>query len=60
MIGDDQQRGGIAERFVAREPCRIGVAVRTDDRQVLHARMQRAGDVAGAAFARKQAVGVET
>jgi hypothetical protein len=59
VIGDDQQRGGIAECLVPREPCWIGMAVRTDDRQVLDARMQCAGDVAGAAVAGEQAVGVK-
>ncbi len=33
MVRRQQQFGGIAEGFVAREPARIGVAVRADDRQ---------------------------
>jgi hypothetical protein len=58
VIGDDEQRRRIRKRLVLREPRRIGVSVRTDDRQVLDRAIELARDRAGLGIGRKQAIGM--
>ena len=56
VVGRDQQLGRIGEGFVQREPGRIGVAVRADDRQVLDFGIQPAGHGARLRIRWKQAI----
>jgi hypothetical protein len=59
MVRHDQQVRRIGEGLVIGEPCRIGVAMRADDRQVGHRGIEGARDVAGARLGREQAVGMK-
>jgi hypothetical protein len=59
MVRHDKQFGGIGEGFVAREPARIGMAVRADDRQVADKPIEPARQRAGARLDRKQTVFVQ-
>ena len=50
VVGHDEQLRRIRERLVQRIPARIGVAVRADDRQVLDAGIEVAGERARMRF----------
>lgn len=57
MIGMEQQLRRIAEGRIAREPGRIGMPVRADDRQARHLLVESARDIALRRVGRKEAVG---
>ena len=59
MVGHDQQRRRVGERRVVGEPLRIGVAVRADDRQVAHRRVERRGRAARGGIGGEEPVGME-
>ena len=59
VIGREQQAGRIGERHVVREPFRIGMPVRADDRQVLDEAVEFAGDGSRGRVDRKQPIGIE-
>ena len=59
MVGRHEQLRGVGKRLVLSKPARIGMAVRADDRQIAHLFVQRAGQIAGAALGREQAVVVQ-
>ena len=59
VVGLEQQRGRIAERRIQREPCRIGMAVGADDRQVGHLDIELARQRPHAGIGREQAVWVQ-
>jgi hypothetical protein len=59
VVRDDQQARRIGERLVEGIPARIGVAVRTDDRQVLYGGVECAGDRTHARLGREQQIGVD-
>ena len=56
MIRHDQQLRRIGERFVERVPARVGMAMRTDDRQPLHALIEGAGDRTHSVLGGEQAI----
>ena len=56
MVGRDEQLRRIGERRVRRKPARVGVAMRADDRQVLHAGVEIAGSGARLRLRRKKQV----
>ena len=58
VIGHHEQFRRVREPRVFGEPARIAMAVRAQDRQVLDAVIERAGQIAQAGFHREQAVGV--
>jgi hypothetical protein len=60
MVGRQQQAGRVAPARVGREPARIGMAVRRNDRQRRDLRIERACDRALVGIAREQPVGRET
>jgi hypothetical protein len=59
MIGDDEERRGIAERLVVGEPRGIGVAVRAHDGEIGNLGVQPPRDRALAGLRREQSVGVK-
>jgi hypothetical protein len=59
VVGLQQQLAGVAERFVQREPRRVGMAMRADDRQVRDFGVEFARDRPYAGFGGEQAVGVQ-
>ena len=59
MIRRNEQGGRIGERCVVGEPLRIGMPMRAHDRQVLHRRVQCAGERALARLRGEQTVGIE-
>jgi hypothetical protein len=59
VVGLQQQLGRIAERLVESEPRRIGVPVRTDDRQSGDFRVELASQRSHAGICGKQSVGVQ-
>ena len=58
MIGMQEQFGRIAERFVRREPFRIGMPVGRDDGQTGNFAIQLARDRSHPRIGRKKPVGV--
>ena len=59
VVGDDEQLGGIGKWLVLGEPARIGMAMRTDDRQVGDRSMEVTGQCARGWVRRKQSVRIE-
>ena len=59
MIRREQQFGRVGERLVPGEPLRIGVSVRTDDRQLGNFVVQALRDAASCGVSGKQPVGVQ-
>ncbi len=59
VVRRDEQRRGVGERRVVGEPLRIGVAVRTDDGQILHRRVQAARESADRRVGGEQPVGIQ-
>ena len=59
VIRRDEQRRSVGERRVVGEPLRIGVAVRAHDRQVLHRRVEAAGERARRRVGREEPVRME-
>src|SRR5690606_7642267 len=59
VVRHQQQLGGVGEGLVAGPPGRIGVAMRADDRQPGHLRVQATGDRALRGIGREQAVFVQ-
>ena len=56
MVGMQQQFGRIAKRLVISEPRRIGMPMRTDDRQIGDIGIELARKGADAGFRREQAI----
>ena len=56
VIGHKQQLGRVLERRIGRPPARIGVPVRTYDRQAGDLGVKRAGDVSRGRIGRKQPI----
>ena len=59
VVRREQQFGRVGERLVPGEPLRIGVAVRTDDRQLGNFTVQPLRDAASCGVGGKQPVGVQ-
>ena len=59
VVRHDEQLRGIGERLVQRIPARVGVAVRADDRQVLDAGMEVAGNRPRPLFGGEQQIGID-
>jgi hypothetical protein len=59
VVGLEQQLAGVAERVVGREPRRVGMAVRADDRQARHFVVEIARDGPHFRLGREQAIGVQ-
>ncbi len=59
VVGGQQQVRRVVEGFVVREPGRVGVAVRADDRQGPHLAVEPPGDGPRIRIGRQQAVFVE-
>src|SRR5690348_15060858 len=56
VIRDDQQRRRIGERLVVGEPSRIGMAVRTDDRQIADRLVQMPRDLSRRRIGREKPI----
>ena len=59
MVGFQQQVGGVVERRVVREPTRLGMTMRADNRKLLDPLVQPSGNVPRVGVRREQAIGME-
>src|SRR5580700_6289320 len=59
MVRNDEKRRGVRKWLIAREPCGVGVTVRTDDRQPGDFGIEAARYGANRRLRRKQAIGMD-